>query len=304
MARICIHRVGPLGGTTLVAVPGETPDATVLPASVVISNVETPGPRAVPRVMSRASRDRGAVKSSCSHCPTAESRPRLTQLVFGFPSNAAAGALPGEVCPNCVASEADPEVLTDTWSGWLIEQPLALHQRLAVDRIVGHGVLCQARIVGGADAGAVVVDAPEIDLTVGGAVRHHHRDLGQAGVLRIGLQDDRTQRRLTGDGRVVLQLGKGFGSTEDAWHLSERNGCRPGPVEADRGVDLVDRDRGQFRPQPTVGHDVVVDAGRLPPPARSRRPGVIPGDPAIALRANTGRVDLEVEGSRSARTTT
>ena len=118
-ARISIHEVDPPGRVTVNGFPGEIPWATELPVFVVTTTVSTSGPiaRAVVSVSDRPVR--GRVKLSRNHFPAAAAKPPDTQAVPGFPSNAAAVELVGEVCPGCVASAAEPELDTLTCPGRL-----------------------------------------------------------------------------------------------------------------------------------------------------------------------------------------
>ena len=117
--------------------PGEIPWATELPVFVVTTTVSTSGPiaRAVVSVSDRPVR--GRVKLSRNHFPAAAAKPPDTQAVPGFPSNAAAVELVGEVCPGCVASAAEPELDTPDLSGPVVEQPLRTHQIVGVYAVPG-----------------------------------------------------------------------------------------------------------------------------------------------------------------------
>ncbi|SLA02225.1 Uncharacterised protein [Mycobacteroides abscessus subsp. abscessus] len=90
-----------------------------MPASVVTRIDDTSSPSAF-AVVSRTARSlRGRVKSMRIHCPTADDSPLLAHAVDASPSNAAAGELAGDVWPGWVASDAEPDVETDTSPGAL-----------------------------------------------------------------------------------------------------------------------------------------------------------------------------------------
>ncbi len=109
---IRIQVVRPSGSATVCSRPGFSTRTAVLPRSVVTSSHFTAGPSAPGLVLNRSSpASRGRSRSSCSHWPTADSRPLLCQPVVGSPSTVAAGPLPTEVPPSWVASDAELDTL-------------------------------------------------------------------------------------------------------------------------------------------------------------------------------------------------